>query len=113
MAAALALTFSLGPVANATNQTTARVVGAALLALACGAGLAARDPGGNRAVVWVEIVFVAASAAEIVRKLVVDPYSQARTWLLLGALVVGLALLLWVEPFTRTPAPRDRASRLR
>ena len=98
LAAAIVLTFSLGPVSHATNQTTAHIVGAALLALACGAVFAALDPRGARAVVWTEIVFTAASAVEIVRKIVVDEGGQARTWLLLGALVVGLTLLLLVAP---------------
>ncbi len=98
LAAAIVLTFSLGPVSHATNQTTAHIVGAALLALACGAALAAREPGSARPVVWTEVVFSAASAVEIVRKLVVDEGGQARVWLLLGALLVGLALLLWVAP---------------
>jgi len=110
LVAAIALLFSLGPVAHATNQTTARVVGAALLALACGAGLVARRPEGNRSVVWMEIVFMAGSLAAIAHKVIADPHSRERTWLLLGALAVGLGLLLWVESATRA-APADRPRR--
>jgi len=81
-------------------------VGAALLALACGALLAARDPGGAGVVVWIEVVFVAASTAEIARKLVVDEGGAPRVWVLLGALVVGLAVLLWAATATRRGARR-------
>jgi hypothetical protein len=103
---AVALTFSLGPVSHAANQTTVRVVGAALFALGYGAAAAARDPAGNRIVLPIEIVFTALSAAEIVRKLVVDRGGQATTWLLLGALVAGLALLLRVAPAAGIRMPR-------
>jgi NO-binding membrane sensor protein with MHYT domain len=108
LAAAVALTFSLGPVARATNQTTVHLVGAALFALACGAVAAARDPAGNRTVVWIEIVFTSMCALELVRKLVVDEGGRATTWLLLGALVVGLALLVWVAPAAGRRATTER-----
>ncbi len=96
--AAVALTFSLGPVADATNQTTAHIVGAALFAMAVGAVAAARDPEANRTMLRVEIVFVALSALDLVRKLVDDGGGQVRTWLLLAGLVAGSVLLALLYP---------------
>jgi membrane associated rhomboid family serine protease len=99
--AAIALTFSLGPVSHATNQTTAHIVGAALLALAVGAVAAARDPEANRTMLRVEIVFMALSALDLVRKLVADEGGQARTWALLAGLIAGAVVLVWLYPAAR------------
>jgi len=96
--AAIALTFSLGPVALATNQTTARIVGSALLAMGLGALTAARDPEANRTMLRVEIVFTVLCAFDIVRKLVDDGGGQGRTWLLLAALTVGSIVLVVLYP---------------
>lgn len=96
--AGIALTFSLGPVSHATNQTTARIVGAALLAMAVGAVAAARDPEGNRTMLRVEIVFTVLAALDLVRKLVADEGGQGRTWALLIGLIAGSVVLAWLYP---------------
>ena len=77
-----------------------------------GAAAAARDPRGNRALLWVEIVFTGLSAAELVRKVVVDEGGQARTWLLLAALLAGLGLLIWVYP-AASPQGHERPTQSR
>jgi len=96
--AGIALTFSLGPVSHATNQTTARIVGAALLAMAVGAVAAARDPEANRTMLRVEIVFVVLAALDLVHKLVVDEGGRGSTWALLVGLIAGSVLLIWLYP---------------
>jgi len=96
--AGIALTFALGPVAQATNQTTARIVGAALLAMGVGAFAVARDPEGNRTMLRVEIIFTVLSALEIVRKLIDDEGGQGRTWVLLVSLIVGSIVLAVLYP---------------
>ena len=96
--AGIALTFALGPVSDAINQTTARVVGAALLALAVGALAAARDPAGNRAMVRVEIVFTVLCALDLAHKLAIDEGGRVIVWLLLASLIVGAIALAVLYP---------------
>ncbi len=102
----MALLFTLGPVATATNQTSVHMLGAALLAIGVGALAVARDPVRNRAMLQVEIVFTALCTLSLVWRLVVDG-PQARTWLLLVPLAVGLTLLVWLYPASGRPAPDD------
>jgi len=99
--AAIALTFSLGPVSQATNLTTARIVGAALFAMAVGAASAARDPEANRTMLRVEIVFMVLAAIDLVGKLVLDEGGQARTWLLLAGLIAGSIVMALLYPAAR------------
>jgi hypothetical protein len=93
----VALLLSIGPVAHAANQTSERILGAALLAFGMGAVAVARDPVRNRALLQVEIVFTALCTLSLVWRLLADG-SQERTWLLLVPLVVGTALLVWLYP---------------
>lgn len=98
VAAAVALIFSLGPVSHATNQSSERILGAALLAMGLGALAVARDPAGNRVMLRVEIVFTAVSTLALVWKVVVDEDAGPSTWVLLAGLVVGAAVLAWLSP---------------
>jgi len=97
-AAAVALIFDLGPVSHAINQTSERLVGAALLAMGVGALAVARDPAANRVMLRVELVFIAACTLSLVWKMVVDEGAGPSTWALLAGLVVGLTLLGWLAP---------------
>jgi len=118
VSAGVVLTFALGPVSDAINQTTARVVGAALLALAVGALSAARDPAGNRTMLRVEIVFTALSALDLAYKLAIDEGGRPVAWLLLAGLVVGTVVLVALYPaagersdqWVSGQPPGDRAS---
>lgn len=98
VSAAVALTFSLGPVSHATNQTTAHVVGAALLAMGVGALAAARKPETNSTMLRVEIVFTVLCTLDLVHKLVADGGGQVSTWLLTAGLLVGSIVLIWLDP---------------
>jgi hypothetical protein len=109
LAAGGALVLALGPVAEATNLTSVRILGAALLALGIGALALARDPVGNRVMLAVEIVFTTVSSLALLWKLVVDGVSD-RTVVLLPALVVCAVLLVVLSPATR-PAQRDESAR--
>jgi hypothetical protein len=97
-AAAVALVFDLGPVSHAINQTSERIVGAALLAMGVGALAVARDPAANRIMLRVELVFIAACTVSLGWKMVIDEGAGPSTWALLAGLVVGLALLGWLAP---------------
>jgi predicted anti-sigma-YlaC factor YlaD len=110
LAAAVALILGLGPVANATNQTSVRILGAALLSLAVGALAAARDPVGNRVMLPVEITFTTLSALALVWKLVVD-HGGDRTLVLLAPLVVCVVLLLALSPAARPEERHGKAPR--
>ncbi len=109
LAAGGALVLALGPVADATNLTSERILGAALLALGVGALALARDPVGNRVMLAVEIVFSTLSSLALLWKLVVDGASD-RTLVLLPALAACAVLLIFLSPATR-PARRDEPAR--
>lgn len=97
-AAAVALIFDLGPVSHAINQTSERIVGAALLAMGVGALAVARDPAANRIMLRVEFVFLAVCTVSLVWKMVIYEGAGPSTWVLLAGLAVGLALLAWLAP---------------
>jgi len=109
---AIALIFLLGPVGNATNGTSIRILGGAVLALGVGALSVARDPVGNRVIVKVQVVFMIISALALGWKSVVD--DSERALLILVPLVVFVALLLAVSPGARPdvrleePGPSSR-----
>jgi hypothetical protein len=105
LVAAVALIFALGPVAEATNQTSVRILGAALLSLGIGALAVARDPVGNRVMLWVEISFTSLSVLALMWKLAVDHNGNDRALLLLPPLVVCVVLLVALSPATR---PEER-----
>ena len=98
MAAAVPLILALGPVAAATNQTSVRVLGCALLALGFGAAWAARDPFRHRAVIGIEIVFTAATALALVYRLAADENVRDRAWLMLPLLAICVVLLVISYP---------------
>ncbi len=100
LAASVPLIFALGPVAEAANLTSVRILGGALIAFAFGAFAVARDPVRNRALFQVELVFTGVAAMSLLWRLAVDG-SRLRTWLVLAPLSIGLALLVWLYPATR------------
>jgi hypothetical protein len=106
LAAAVALIFTLGPVAHASNQTSIRILGAALLALGVGALAAARDPVGNRVMLPVEITFTTLTALFLTYKLAVD--HSERALLLLLPLLICVVLLCVLSPAARA---EDRHTR--
>lgn len=111
LAAGGALVLALGPVADATNLTSLRILGAALLALGVGALAVAHDPVGNRVMVLVEIVFTTLAGVALLWKLIVDGVSD-RIVVLLPALVACAVLLVVLSPATR-PARHGEPARQR
>ena len=77
-----------------------------------GALAAARDPVGNRIMLRVELVFTTVCTLALCWKMVVDQGAGPSTWVLLGGLIVGVALLAWLAPVvTDDPGGRRRAGR--
>jgi len=99
---AVPLIFSLGPAATVENQTSVRVLGAALLALSLGALATARDPVRNKALLVVEMLFTGLAALALVWRLAVDHKAHDRAWLLLPPMLVCLVLLLLLFPYRDT-----------
>jgi hypothetical protein len=100
LVASVPLIFALGPVAEAANRTSERILGGALVAFAFGAVAIARDPGRNRALFRVELVFTVLAATSLLWRLLVDGPS-VRTWLLLVPLWAAAGALLWLYRSTR------------
>jgi hypothetical protein len=96
---AIPLIFLLGPVDTASNGTSIRILGGAVLALGIGAVAVVRDPTGNRAMLRVQLVFAVISALALAWKFRVD--DSPRALLLLLPLVVFIVLLLALSPAAR------------
>ena len=78
--------------------TSGKILAAALVALAVGAGLALRDPWAHRAVIQVLIVFLALAAVAIMYRLVFENHALLPTATLLVVDVLAAALLVALYP---------------
>lgn len=96
---AVAFFLRLGPVVTVENLTSIRVLGAALVALSMGAVAAAHDPVRNRALVVVEMAFMALASLALAYRIVGEEKPYDRAWLILPPMVVCLVLLLLLFPY--------------
>jgi hypothetical protein len=98
LALALPLIVQVGPAATVVNGTSLRILGGALLALAVGSFSSLKDPHEHIALMRVEIVFAATTAAFLLYRLLAHQSANDRAWLLLPPVAAGLALLLALYP---------------
>jgi hypothetical protein len=68
---AIPLVFNLA--GELSNSTSGKVLAAAVIALGMGAALAIRDPGANRPIILVLIVFTGLAAVAILYRLLFEP----------------------------------------
>ena len=78
VAVAIPLLFAFTNSGDLADTTSGKVLAAALLAMAFGALLAARDPWGNRVLITVLIAFTAMSALAILYRLGFEDHANAR-----------------------------------
>jgi hypothetical protein len=99
---AIPLLFAFGNAGDLADTTSGKVLAAALLAMALGALLAARDPWANRVLIPVLIAFTAMSALAIVYRLAFEEHVNDPAWMVLPFAVAAPALLTLFYP--RAPA---------
>jgi len=99
---AMPLLFAFGNAGDLADTTSGKVLAAALLAMAFGALLAARDPWENRVLIPVLIVFTAMSALAIVYRLAFEEHVNDPAWMVLPFAIAAPALLTLFYP--RAPA---------
>jgi hypothetical protein len=99
---AVPVLFAFGHAGDLANTTSGKVLAAALLAMALGALLAARDPWGNRVLIPVLIAFTAMSALAIAYRLAFEGHTHDPAWMVLPLAVAAPVLLAVFYP--RAPA---------
>jgi len=93
VAIAVRLLFSVGAVGQLANSTSGKILVGAILALALGAVLAARDPWRQRLTIQVVMVFTGISSLAIAYRVAFEGYRHDPAWLLLP-LAVAVPVLL-------------------
>lgn len=83
---------------NLAGTTSGKVLAAALLALALGAGLAVRDPWQHRSTITVLIAFLVLSALAIAFRLAAGRHQNDPSWYLFVAAVIAPILLVVFYP---------------
>ena len=102
VAVAIPLLFAFSHAGDLADTTSGKVLAAALLAMAFGALVAARDPWQHRSVVLVIIAFTSLSALAIVYRLVFAGHTADPAWMVLPLAVAAPVLLTVFYP--RPPA---------
>jgi hypothetical protein len=100
IAIAIPLLFDLRGAGELAGSTSGKILAAAILALALGAALSARDPRQNRTVILVLIVFMALAAVAILWRLLFhhEGYAVDPAWMVLPVAVAGAVLLAVYYP---------------
>ncbi len=102
VAVAIPLLFAFTNSGDLADTTSGKVLAAALLAMAFGALLAARDPWGNRVLIAVLIAFTAMSALAILYRLGFEDHANDPAWLVLPFAIAAPVLFALFYP--RPPA---------
>jgi hypothetical protein len=102
VAVAIPLLFAFANAGDLADTTSGKVLAAALLAMAFGSLLAARDPWGNRVLILVLIAFTAMSALAIAYRLAFQEHANDPAWILLPLAIAAPALFALFYP--RPPA---------
>jgi hypothetical protein len=89
IAVAIPLLFAFGNAGDLADTTSGKILAAALLAMAFGAIVAARDPWQNRVLILVVIAFTAMSALAIVYRLAFEGHTDDPAWMVLPFAVAG------------------------
>jgi len=95
---AVVIPLVLDRAGDLSATTSGKVLAAALVALAVGAGLALRDPWAHRAVIQVLIVFLALAAVAILYRLLFEDHPPLPTALVLLFDVGAAGLLIGFYP---------------
>ena len=102
VAVAIPLLFAFGNAGDLANTTSGKILAAALLAMAFGALVAARDPWQNRVLILVVIAFMSLSALAIVYRLAFEGHTADPAWMVLPFAIA--APLLFALFYPRPPA---------
>lgn len=102
IAVAVPLTFAFAHAGELADTTSGKILAAALLALALGALVAARDPWQNRVMILVVIAFTAFSALAIAYRLAFGGHVEDPAWMVLPFAVAAPVLFALFYP--RPPA---------
>jgi len=102
VAVAIPLLFAFGNAGDLANTTSGKILAAALLAMALGALVAARDPWQNRVLVLVVIAFTAMSALAITYRLLFRDHTDDPAWMVLPLAIA--APVLFAAFYPRPPA---------
>lgn len=102
IAVAVPLIFALAHAGELADTTSGKILAAALLALALGALVAARDPWQNRVMILVVIAFTAFSALAIAYRLAFGGHVEDPAWMVLPFAVAAPVLFALFYP--RPPA---------
>jgi peptidoglycan/LPS O-acetylase OafA/YrhL len=98
VAVAIPLLFAFTNAGDLADTTSGKILAAALLAMAVGALLAARDPWRNRVLIQVVIVFTSLSGLAIVYRLALQEHVDDPAWLALPFAITTPVLLALFYP---------------
>jgi peptidoglycan/LPS O-acetylase OafA/YrhL len=98
VAVAIPLLFAFTNAGELADTTSGKILAAALLAMAFGALVAARDPWRNRVLIQVVIAFTALSALAIVYRLVLQQHTQDPAWMVLPFAIAAPILFALFYP---------------
>lgn len=98
VAVAIPLLFAFANAGDLADTTSGKVLAAALLAMALGSLLAARDPWGNRVLILVLIAFTAMSALAIAYRLAFREHANDPAWIVLPLAIAAPVLLALFYP---------------
>ena len=102
VAVAIPLLFAFAHAGDLADTTSGKILAAALLAMAFGALVAARDPWQNRVLILVVIAFTAMSAVAIAYRILFEEHPEDPAWIVLPFAVA--APLLFALFYPRPPA---------
>lgn len=102
VAVAIPLLFAFAHAGDLADTTSGKILAAALLAMALGALVAARDPWQSRVLVLVVIAFTSMSAVAIAYRLVFEEHPDDPAWMVLPFAIAAPVLFGLFYP--RPPA---------
>ena len=107
VAVAIPLLFAFAHAGDLADTTSGKILAAALLAMALGALVAARDPWQSRVLVLVVIAFTSLSAVAIAYRLVFEEHPDDPAWMVLPFAIAAPVLFGLFYP-RRRPTERGR-----
>ena len=102
VAVAIPLLFAFTNAGDLADTTSGKILAAALLAMAFGAVVAARDPWQNRVLILVVIAFTSMSALAIAYRLLYQDHTDDPAWMVLPLAIA--APVLFAAFYPRPPA---------
>jgi peptidoglycan/LPS O-acetylase OafA/YrhL len=99
---AIPLLFAFAHAGDLADTTSGKILAAALLAIAFGALVAARDPWQNRVLILVVIAFTSLSAVAIAYRLLLEEHQSDPAWMVLPLAIA--APVLFAAFYPRPPA---------